>query len=272
MKKIILLISIGIILLIGCDKRIANISEIKVLDKEFNVIRIINQPEIISEANAIWMAKEKVELTKRPNFIYKIDIISDGRSTRWLYDSSGYTTILSKVQNPIYQIEEADKFNKIIIPYDFYESLNHSNVDSLYSCFTQLFESNYQKKKENYDFPFNKVTNIEIQHALIKKLRIEGFRKFNNLEKYGQGGGAYFHFVYWKLVAMLIKSDLQGDLVADLWDDKNMVWDGAAPLFFADIVVKEGKRMLPIINKFKTKDSAKKRMIDLIEKGIKTAI
>ncbi|RLC56380.1 MAG: hypothetical protein DRH89_05790 [Candidatus Cloacimonadota bacterium] len=116
MKTITILFILGMTLLVGCDKQIANISEIKVWDKDFNVIQIINQAEMIDEVETIWMAKEKVKLKKKPNFIYKIDIVSDGKFTRWLYDLSGYATILSKAKMPIYQIEETDKFNKIIIP------------------------------------------------------------------------------------------------------------------------------------------------------------
>ena len=116
MRTIVLIFMIGMTLLVGCDNHAINISEIKVWDKDFNVIRTINQPEVINEIKTIWMAKKKVELPKRPDFLYKIDIVSEGRSTRWLYDPSGYATVLSKAKVPIYQIEEANKFNKIIIP------------------------------------------------------------------------------------------------------------------------------------------------------------
>jgi hypothetical protein len=116
MKKIALLFMIGITLLVGCDDHAINISEIKVRDKNFNVIQTIYQPEVINEIKTIWMAKKKVEPQKRPDFIYMIDILSEGRSTRWLYDPSGYATVLTKVKVPIYKIEEVNKFNKIIIP------------------------------------------------------------------------------------------------------------------------------------------------------------
>ena len=116
MKIIVLILMFGITLLTGCDKQNVNISEIKVWDKNFNVIQTINQAETINEIKTIWMAKEKAELKRKPDFIYKIDIVSDGKSTRWLYDPSGYATILSKTTMPIYKIEESDKFNEIIIP------------------------------------------------------------------------------------------------------------------------------------------------------------
>ncbi|MCK4423361.1 MAG: hypothetical protein KAV18_04745 [Candidatus Omnitrophica bacterium] len=116
MKKTALLFMIGIALFFGCDNQNINISEIKVWDKNFNVIKIINQPEMINEVTIVWITKEKVKLKKRPDFIYKIDIVSDGKSTRWLYDPSGYATVLSKAKMPIYKIEKTDKFNEIIIP------------------------------------------------------------------------------------------------------------------------------------------------------------
>ncbi len=119
MKTSVLMFIIGMTLLVGlvgCDKQTTNISEIKVWDKNFNIIQIINQSEKINELKTIWMEKEKIKVKKRPNFIYKIDIVSEGRSTRWLYDPSGYATVLSKGKTPIYRIKKADRFNRIIIP------------------------------------------------------------------------------------------------------------------------------------------------------------
>jgi len=85
MKTIILLFIFGIILLGSCTKQSNNISEIKILDKEFNIIKIINQTDIINEIKIIWMTKKEIELEKKPDFIYKIDIVSNNKSTRWLY-------------------------------------------------------------------------------------------------------------------------------------------------------------------------------------------
>ncbi len=62
------------------------------------------------------MKKEKIKVKRRPNFIYKIDIVSGKRSTRWLYDPSGYATVLSKGKTPIYRIKKVDRLNGIIIP------------------------------------------------------------------------------------------------------------------------------------------------------------
>ncbi len=106
---------IGMMLLVGCDEQAANISEVKAWGKNFNIIQVINQPEEINELKTIWMKKEKIKVKKRPNFIYKIDIVSEKKSARWLYDPSGYATLLSKGETPIYRIERANRLNRIII-------------------------------------------------------------------------------------------------------------------------------------------------------------
>jgi hypothetical protein len=119
MKITMLVFIFGITLFTGCDDQDISISEIKIRDKNFNIILTINQTEMINKIKTIWMTKKEIKLKERPDFTYKIDIESDGKSTRWLYCPSGYATILSKTNVPIYQINESDIFNKIINPSSF---------------------------------------------------------------------------------------------------------------------------------------------------------
>ncbi len=45
MKTSVLMCIIGMILLVGCNKQAINISEIKVRERNLNIIQIINQSE-----------------------------------------------------------------------------------------------------------------------------------------------------------------------------------------------------------------------------------
>ena len=112
-----IMILIGsIIILTGCDEDKIMITEIKIWDKDFKEIKTINQISKINTVKAIWAKKKKLSQNKKLNFTYKIDIKSNNKTIRWLYDKSGYATILSKEEMPVYKIKEVKQFNKTIIP------------------------------------------------------------------------------------------------------------------------------------------------------------
>ena len=93
------------------------VKEIRVLDQDFNNIQLITDHTILSEVNACWEKREEVSLEYRPAFEHNLDIIlEDGRSTRWLYDTEGYVTVLTKVKKPIYQFADPQQLKTLLIP------------------------------------------------------------------------------------------------------------------------------------------------------------
>ena len=97
------------------EKKEGDIDEIKVWDKGFHLVKTIHEPQAVNRIEEIWVKKESFNPEKEPNYMYSIDIISHGKSTRWRYDPAGYTTILSKARKPVFRIQEAETFNKMII-------------------------------------------------------------------------------------------------------------------------------------------------------------
>jgi len=100
----------------GCLEDNANILQVKVWDKDFRVIRTINDPGTLGELKKIWEERLEIPQSEKPSFTHKVDIATTKGSTRWLYDPNGYATILSKSKVPIYRFTNPKKLNEILIP------------------------------------------------------------------------------------------------------------------------------------------------------------
>ncbi|HLL29261.1 MAG TPA: hypothetical protein VKT73_16610 [Xanthobacteraceae bacterium] len=87
---------------------------VAVLDAEFRTIRTITAATDLAFFNELWAArlKESPNVTMRPD--YKIDILSDRRSTRWLYDPAGLVQVLSVNKSPIYRMSSPAAFNELL--------------------------------------------------------------------------------------------------------------------------------------------------------------
>ena len=85
---------------------------ITILDDKFQVVYVLNGRKAVAAFNAHWSNKQKVSASKIvPHWQYKIDL-KDG--TRWLYDPTGYTQVVSQKKSPIYRIRSTTQFNKLI--------------------------------------------------------------------------------------------------------------------------------------------------------------
>jgi hypothetical protein len=138
-------------------------------------------------------------------------------------------------------------------------------VDSLYQILLINLNANEQESRENYTNPYHDLNDNQIIHDLIKKL------KFSE-DKLRTGTAEYYEFVFWELMRSIIKLDQNGQYIQSLWDDNRMNWDGAWSIWFSDLIVKEGKRMIPILSRVKSRINEKERLMKLIESGIQTAI
>lgn len=115
MKKLFSVVLILCAITTGCRDQ-AQVTHVKVLDPDFKPITEITNSAVLAELNQIWMERSIVEPSPVHKFTHKVDILTSEEGTRWLYDPSGYATILSKVRLPIYEFKDPDKLKNILIP------------------------------------------------------------------------------------------------------------------------------------------------------------
>ncbi|MCF7854904.1 MAG: hypothetical protein K9N51_08905 [Candidatus Pacebacteria bacterium] len=100
----------------GCQHEHPAITHVKVLDPEFKTICVITNSSILKELNQVWFERSTVEPSSAYKFTHKVDVSTEETGTRWLYDPSGYATVLSKARKPIYKFTNPDKLKGILIP------------------------------------------------------------------------------------------------------------------------------------------------------------
>lgn len=113
MKKIILT-ALTMILASGVGAAAGDASRVKVWDKNFQVIKVIDDQISLLQFEKAWKEKKKMKNPPHPRWLYKIDIAGKGYGDRWLYDLNGLVQVLSKAKTPIYIIPNAESFNKLI--------------------------------------------------------------------------------------------------------------------------------------------------------------
>ena len=117
--KNVFLFSISVIMF-GCtspqvDISLIEISEIVVLDSNFNRVRVVNDFEQLQEINKLWQQLEQVDKLPDIAWTHKLDIRANQLSGRWLYNKNGYLAKLNYQLKPMYQVEDPAAFNKIIL-------------------------------------------------------------------------------------------------------------------------------------------------------------
>lgn len=92
----------------------APIKAVTVRDAEFAVVRSLDANEL-STFESNWNAKDEapVSFGSVGGKHFKLDITGGGDG-RWLYQTTGYTTRLSKTDTPVYKIKNVEDFNKLI--------------------------------------------------------------------------------------------------------------------------------------------------------------
>ena len=91
------------------------ISEVVVLDANFNRERVVNDFEQLEEINKLWQQLEQVDGLPDTAWSHTLDIQANQLSGRWLYNKNGYLTKLSYQLKPIYQVKDTGAFNKLIL-------------------------------------------------------------------------------------------------------------------------------------------------------------
>ena len=91
-----------------------DLMQVAVLDRDFRPIRNITAAADLAKFRVLWSArvKQSADVALQPD--YKIDIRSEGRSERWLYDPAGYVRVLSVQKTPAYRLPSPAAFNMLL--------------------------------------------------------------------------------------------------------------------------------------------------------------
>ena len=116
MRRLLSAIVIACAITAGCQNEKPQITHVKVLDPDFKTICVVTNSSVLKELNQIWIERSTVEPSPAYKFTHKIDVTTKEDGTRWLYDPSGYATVLSKARMPVYQFNNPDKLKGILIP------------------------------------------------------------------------------------------------------------------------------------------------------------
>ena len=116
MRKLLTAIVVACALVTGCQHERPAITHVKVLDPDFKTICVVTAGTVLDELNRMWTERTTVEPSPEYRFTHKVDVSTGETGTRWLYDPSGYATVLSKARMPVYRFKNPDKLRGILIP------------------------------------------------------------------------------------------------------------------------------------------------------------
>ena len=91
------------------------ISEVRVLDPDFQPFKTITDAADLAAFNELWSAKTVRKTERLGGVFYTLIVIRrSGRSDRWFYDPAGFLQVLSKARVPVYGVADRDAFNKLL--------------------------------------------------------------------------------------------------------------------------------------------------------------
>ena len=91
------------------------ILEITVRNKDFEVIRVVQELEVLKEAEKAWQKLKPIDSLPNTNWTHKLDVTSESIGGRWLYNKEGYLAKLNKQLKPMYKVSDVSKFNEIYL-------------------------------------------------------------------------------------------------------------------------------------------------------------
>jgi hypothetical protein len=95
---------------IGCAVQ-QPISQVIVRDRDFGVVKTLSQDGELASFESVWQSKKGSSLLQTPNWTYKLDIHRGSDSQRWLYDPTGWTSLLAVKGAELYRIDHVSSFN-----------------------------------------------------------------------------------------------------------------------------------------------------------------
>lgn len=103
-------------LLAGCaSAERGPITAVTVRDGAFQVVKELSPTEVAT-FDAMWAVKVKVseEFGVTDKNHYKLDIAGGNDPGRWLYKPNGYTSELDPMVQPVFKVQDAESFNRLI--------------------------------------------------------------------------------------------------------------------------------------------------------------
>jgi len=89
--------------------------QIKILNNEFSVIKVISSTKELELAKKEWGQLIPINKLPNTNWTHKIDITSKSIGGRWLYNKQGYLAKLNKQLKPMYKTNNVKSFNKVYL-------------------------------------------------------------------------------------------------------------------------------------------------------------
>ena len=89
--------------------------DIQVRNANFEVIRVIQEPEMLQRAEKEWQKLKPIDTLPNTNWTHKLDVNSEAIGGRWLYNKEGYLAKLNKQLKPMYKVSDVNKFNEIYL-------------------------------------------------------------------------------------------------------------------------------------------------------------
>jgi len=93
----------------------AELTSVTVLNSNFELINTIDELDQLTFIQSLFHQSNKLELSSKPKWSYKIDIKGGKKSGRWLYDPEGVICLLNYQLNSCYKIENPDKVRSVLI-------------------------------------------------------------------------------------------------------------------------------------------------------------
>jgi len=87
-----------------------------VRDRDFEIVRTLDDPVSLARFTALWAAREKSGsfVESYAGFPFKIDIAASRDSGRWLYRPDGTTAILSIKSTEMYVVDDPAAMNALL--------------------------------------------------------------------------------------------------------------------------------------------------------------
>lgn len=114
MRGFRLAITLLALLQVGCSSP-GSVTGASVRDANFEVVKVLSPEEIPAFAR-LWDDKQEVQVS----FVgvggqhFKLDVERQHSSRRWLYQTTGYASLLDISAKPVYKLRDAETFNKLI--------------------------------------------------------------------------------------------------------------------------------------------------------------
>jgi hypothetical protein len=89
---------------------------VRIRNSQLKVLKELQTEYELNQFNNHWMARKTTEQTTRTlnDWSFALDVVSNGRAQRWMYQSNGTMALVDPNTQPVYQIANPSQFNTLI--------------------------------------------------------------------------------------------------------------------------------------------------------------